>query len=598
MTRGEPLISNHSSLAPNIENKMTKKNKNRRSEAFPQEKGSSNQDKSQNNKEVDGDTLTVVREFIESVVIAIVLALLFRAFEAEAFVIPTGSMAPTLMGRHKDVIDEETGFEFRVGSSSEVNDHGKVVSNITQTLDPIYRTRVDIKENPSFTGDRILVSKFAYDFADPKRWDVIVFKNPSAPQINYIKRLIGLPGETIKIYHGDIYVKKSGESEFTIARKPPHKQLELLQDVYDSNHQNQKLLAAGFPERLENYPLTSTAWTKQDADKPVYECQKSGTEINWLRYRHALPEYRELQAAKQGRKINAQNARETLSQLITDFNVYNANGYSGMDGDHWVGDLAVECQCVVKSESGELHLDLVEGGRHFRCLIDVSSGKATLKVIGDGVQLKDADSDGTLSAKTSIQGAGTYDLRFANCDDQLRLWVNNSLIDFGSDATFTSPKKLPPLWSEIDPGDLLPVGIGSKGLDAAVSDIQVFRDLYYISFKRLRTGNDSTELTDYDYGSTISNSRDVFNLMKAPGRWSTTSIFDNRREVEFKLEQGQYFPMGDNSSSSLDGRLWEEGQQYVPRRLLIGKALLVYWPHSTNKPFPLFPNFRRMRFIR
>ena len=43
------------------------------------------------------------RETVESLVIAFTLALLFRAFEAEAFVIPTGSMAPTLMGRHKDL---------------------------------------------------------------------------------------------------------------------------------------------------------------------------------------------------------------------------------------------------------------------------------------------------------------------------------------------------------------------------------------------------------------------------------------------------------------------------------------------------------------
>ena len=43
------------------------------------------------------------RETIESIAIAFVRAFLFRTFEAEAFVIPTGSMAPTLQGRHKDV---------------------------------------------------------------------------------------------------------------------------------------------------------------------------------------------------------------------------------------------------------------------------------------------------------------------------------------------------------------------------------------------------------------------------------------------------------------------------------------------------------------
>src|SRR5689334_2661262 len=43
------------------------------------------------------------RETVESIVVAFVLAFLFRTFEAEAFVIPTGSMAPTLYGQHRDV---------------------------------------------------------------------------------------------------------------------------------------------------------------------------------------------------------------------------------------------------------------------------------------------------------------------------------------------------------------------------------------------------------------------------------------------------------------------------------------------------------------
>ncbi len=55
-----------------------------------------------------------IRETVESVVIAFVLAFLFRTFEAEAFVIPTGSMAPTLMGRHKDLVCPKCGFPYQV----------------------------------------------------------------------------------------------------------------------------------------------------------------------------------------------------------------------------------------------------------------------------------------------------------------------------------------------------------------------------------------------------------------------------------------------------------------------------------------------------
>src|SRR5690349_6735091 len=60
-----------------------------------------------------------LRETIESVVVAFILAFLFRTFEAEAFVIPTGSMAPTLMGAHKDITCPECGYQYAAGASSE-----------------------------------------------------------------------------------------------------------------------------------------------------------------------------------------------------------------------------------------------------------------------------------------------------------------------------------------------------------------------------------------------------------------------------------------------------------------------------------------------
>src|SRR5580658_4222015 len=57
-----------------------------------------------------------LRETIESIAIAFMLAFLFRTFEAEAFVIPTGSMAPTLMGKHLDITCPMCNFAYRVGA--------------------------------------------------------------------------------------------------------------------------------------------------------------------------------------------------------------------------------------------------------------------------------------------------------------------------------------------------------------------------------------------------------------------------------------------------------------------------------------------------
>lgn len=63
------------------------------------------------------------------------------------------------------------------------------------------------RADATFSGDRILVSKFAYALADSARWDVAVFKFPGNPKQNYIKRIVGLPDETLMIHHGDIYAQ-------------------------------------------------------------------------------------------------------------------------------------------------------------------------------------------------------------------------------------------------------------------------------------------------------------------------------------------------------------------------------------------------------
>lgn len=60
---------------------------------------------------------------------------------------------------------------------------------------------------PDFhSGEYLLVEKLGYHFSEPKRGDVIVFKYPNNPVVNYIKRIVGLPGETVKIAGGKVFV--------------------------------------------------------------------------------------------------------------------------------------------------------------------------------------------------------------------------------------------------------------------------------------------------------------------------------------------------------------------------------------------------------
>lgn len=60
---------------------------------------------------------------------------------------------------------------------------------------------------PDFhNGEYLLIEKVAYRFKEPTRGDVIVFRYPNNPSVNYIKRVIGLPGETIRIFNNEVYV--------------------------------------------------------------------------------------------------------------------------------------------------------------------------------------------------------------------------------------------------------------------------------------------------------------------------------------------------------------------------------------------------------
>jgi signal peptidase I len=113
---------------------------------------------------------TVLFENIESLSAALVLVLLVWHFGLEAFRIPSGSMAPTLLG------------------------------------DPVW-------------GDRVLVDKFAYTLRDPERWSAVVFRYPLRRGEPYVKRNIGLPGEQLLIAGGDVYVKRHPGAEIEMLTK-------------------------------------------------------------------------------------------------------------------------------------------------------------------------------------------------------------------------------------------------------------------------------------------------------------------------------------------------------------------------------------------
>jgi Signal peptidase, peptidase S26 len=169
---------------------------------------------------------------------------------------------------------------------------------------------------------------------------------------------------------------------------------------------------------------------------------------------------------------------------------------------------------------------------------------------------------------------------------------------------FGSREDIIPHTSDADPGDLAPAGVGARGAKLTVTRLVLWRDIYYIADSWKRQARDIV-VTDFDHPF----DQQLLRLPLDPALWNR---FRERNHVEFPLEKDQFFVMGDNSPESSDARLWCGGPQsrgrpggaYLERRLLIGKALCVYWPHSWNRipgtpiPFPLFPNFADMRLVR
>ena len=108
---------------------------------------------------------SVVREYFESIVIAVILALFVRTWVVQAFKIPTGSMENNLLiGDHLLV----NKFVF-----------GPTATSLERTLLPVRGLR---------------------------RGDVVVFKYPDEPERDFIKRVIGLPGETVELRSKKVYI--------------------------------------------------------------------------------------------------------------------------------------------------------------------------------------------------------------------------------------------------------------------------------------------------------------------------------------------------------------------------------------------------------
>ena len=507
-------------------------------------------------------------ETLQSLIVAFVLAMTFRGFVTEGFVIPTGSMAPTLLGEHILWSSEQSGYTFAMDSGPVphvlADDKRRGTRTRMNIVDPMLGqqavlTSKDATELLPLTrmGDRILVLKCLYPFAAPDRFDVVVFKNPEDPtgdKQNYIKRLIGLPNEKIWLADGDVFTAPAdaaGDRDgFEIQRKPEHVQRAVWRPVAHSDW------IATNPQAL---PVTVT---------PAWE---GGSDWH----------------AGQDREYRTDSANPTVLQYSTrgpqlsDWTAYNMIGYQLKRSQVYpVSDLRVAA-AVVASQSGLSTTLELQARSHIYEFV-IADGTATVRMRPHSQTQGWAIEQS--APITTFDPATVCDIEFWHVDQSMSIWVDREKI-----------VELEYPWS---PTERLELATG-KDVDEVLENLARFRPLEPtlswsfagspVTLQRVRVDRDLYYQPYLDDEARGANPDDPM-----------------------VLGPDHFFMLGDNSPASSDSRYWRSTHQLVAaqidparnvvhRRLLLGKAWVVYFPAPyglSDSGRRFIPDFGRMRFIR
>jgi len=502
---------------------------------------------------------------------------LFRTFLAGGYMIETGSMAPCLLGYHRQVVCPDCRYAFAIEGSSAT----------TKAVCPnCGRGEIAVDKLSRNDGDHLLVHRCLFEFRQPRRWEVVVFRNPNRPTQAYVKRLVALPGETVQIIDGDIYV--DGE----IKAKNYATQRGLRIPVNDDDCRPHSDDPEWRPRWLAEKP--DNGWTESGGTfRFAPRNAESTSQCEWVSYRHWIrrggshvtqaalsrwPGELERPAAGIGpvafdedrRTLECRGAltlkmrnqylretgdaefREAIERLyeashiapITD--QYGYNRRQDGQGRHEVRDLMLSAILHLHDGPGEFRLAISDGSEAYECLFDLAVKKIRLIDSRTGRAMRTAALNDDLLDKAVC-------VEVSMMDRQVLLAVDGRLAFKPLSYTLTGERGPPPRQ---------PVRFGAKGTAVEVSSLKLFRDVYY---------------TD------------------DPGRRGV--------DGPVELKSNQYFVLGDNSPVSKDSRSWAD-RVVLTGDMFLGKPMVVHLP-SRKQRLKLWgwqteiriPEFSRIRYI-
>jgi signal peptidase I len=423
---------------------------------------------------------------------------------------------------------------------------------------------------PLQAGDRILVQKYLYELFPPKRWDVVVFKNPELATQNFIKRLIGLPGEEVWIVDGDIFTRPNlaeGSSAWQIERKPARTQNSLWRPIFSSEFAPIQPEVDGL--RWFKPPWEGAGW--ESGSRQVYRCEtdvetslawnsRDWPVWDWVPYNEwprnngsitNLPRYPVGDVRLRAGIEPDGSGLEAIAMVQTRGHEFRAV----LEDDR----IALEMRQMAPASSGDLEWIELEAeswdgfAPGFVTSVEFWHVDQSLALVIDGDRLLEASYEWNPSDR----------LRYATGRDaQQHAARQRGTPSLGEDSTY-DPVKPTISWT-------------FRGSALSMHRVGLDRDLYY-------------------------------EPVHAPGMGPGLGTHPNKTA---RLGPDHYFVLGDNSPSSKDGRLWSTVDRsvrqqidaavgVVPRKLMLGKAFFVYFPapHMLGGRIPI-PDFGHMRFIR
>ena len=441
------------------------------------------------------------RDNLEAMTMAVVMALLLKVFIVEAYKIPTGSMQPTLIG--------DEGIE---------------------------------------VFDRILVDKLSYRLRDPRRWEVAVFRYPLDRSKSFVKRIVGVGPEELRIDRGDVWRRADPSQPWEVLRRPRSVQ--------------------------------RAVWKRLDREDPEAPAWEAASYARGWRF-----EGRAVHAAGDGRarwRGDGGPVRDHYLDGYPEALTALLPPRHSSSGTNHVGDLRVDGRLVADRETRWVTLELQEGDLRHRLRLPGPAAEAGARAEILTVDPAAGDEAGEpVRSSSPFRLAAGEPVRFGaqNLDDLLEL-------EAGGETLVAAP-----IAAAFD--QRAAVFLEVEGGEVSFEDLMVRRDIFYTPGRgeviRIPEGHyfmlgdntqdssDGREWTLVRYATEVDGVRRV---LRGNRRLGENPAFLPGLEqgplTRFRDEWGEVHWFRSDEAEQLA----PEEAPFVPREMILGNALAVFWPLS------------------